>query len=330
MKDLIDPIFQSTENFNNAFVSGLETMLKSDELGVFILVLANANNDKDLWQKLKDQLLEKFTKLKNSPLTGSEDDIKVFKQLLNIDLENLEPTQIKQLGIFELQYNPLRALRPSRLSQTKTTGTFEAFNPSAFNFNADFLQQELFYQGQLFGKQIALFYNKFPFADKHGLLVVEKDKNHPQFLSAELHQFAWMMVNAISLQIPGFSLSYNAYGAYASVNHFHLQCFIRTSELPLENDEKYPLIHHNFRSVSDAWTMIETLHQDQQPYNLIYQNNKILLVVRKRQDDYTHASWTAGYAWYEACGGVNVSNLEDFNQLTTADLQTELEKLKIT
>lgn len=330
MKDLIDPIFQSPENFNNAFVAGLETMLKSDELGVFILVLANANNDKDLWQKLKTPLLEKFTKLKNSPLTGSEDDINTFNQLLKIDLENLESTQIKQLGIFELQYNPLRALRPSRLSQAETIGAFKAFDPQSFNFNATFLHQELFYQGQLFGKQISLFYNKFPFANKHGLVVIEKDKNHPQFLTTELHQFAWMMVNAISLQIPGFSLAYNAYGAYASVNHFHLQCFIRDSKLPLENDEKYPLIHYNFRSVTDAWTMIEALHKDQQPYNLVYQNNKILLIVRKRQDDYTHASWTAGYAWYEACGGVNLSSLEDFNQLTEADLQAELEKLKIT
>ncbi len=52
-------------------------------------------------------------------------------------------------------------------------------------------------------------------------------------------------------------------------------------------------------------------------------------MVRQRQDDYTHANWTAGYAWYEACGGVSVSNLDDFNRLNETDLKEELNKLVI-
>ncbi|HIG89155.1 hypothetical protein [Candidatus Thioglobus sp.] len=42
MQDLIDPIFQSKQNLETAFIDGLESMLENDELGVFILVLANA------------------------------------------------------------------------------------------------------------------------------------------------------------------------------------------------------------------------------------------------------------------------------------------------
>ncbi len=324
-----DLIFQSKQNFETAFTNGLDEMLEYDELGVFILVLANALFDDKLWKKLKPKLANKFEQLKSQPITGAADDVDVFNQLIKLDFDNLQVTEWRDIGGFELQYNPLRALRPKRLSNTKTKGMSIAFDKDGFNFNKPFLEKEIFWEGQFFSKKISLLYNKFPFAPLHGLVVVEREQQHPQLLTFELHQFAWMMANAMSIGTPGFSLAYNAYGAYASVNHFHLQCFVREKPLPLEHDEKYPLINHWFASVGDAWEFIEALHADEQPYNLVYQNNKILCIVRKRQDDYTHADWTAGYAWYEACGGVSTFDLERFNSLTEADLKTELNKLVI-
>jgi len=324
-----DLIFQSKQNFETAFINGLDEMLEHDELGVFILVLANALFDDKLWKKLKPKLAKKFEQLKTQPITGAADDVDVFNQLIKLDFDSLEVTKWREIGGFEAQYNPLRALRPQRLSTAKTKGMSLAFNKDGFHFNKPFLQKEIFWEGQFFSKKISLLYNKFPFAPLHGLVVVEREQQHPQLLTFELHQFAWMMANAMSIGTPGFSLAYNAYGAYASVNHFHLQCFVREKPLPLENDEKYPLIHHWFASVGDAWVFIEALHADEQPYNLVYQNDKILVLVRQRQDDYTHANWTAGYAWYEACGGVNTFDLECFNNLTEVDLKTELNKLVI-
>jgi ATP adenylyltransferase/5',5'''-P-1,P-4-tetraphosphate phosphorylase II len=330
MQDLINPIFQSPENLESAFVDGLDNMLAQDELGVFILVLANALFDDKLWKLLKPKLIKKFEHLKSQPITGADDDVAVFNKLIKLDLNELEVTKWREIGGFEVQYNPLRALRPQRLSGAKTQGMSAEFDENGFHFNKPFLQKEIFWSGQFFSKNVSLFYNKFPFANFHGLVVVESEKQHPQLLTYELHQFAWMMANTVSLNIPGFSLAYNAYGAYASVNHFHLQCFIRDKALPIENDEKYPLVNYAFQSVGDAWEFIEALHRDEQPYNLVYQNNKILCVVRQRQDDYTHADWTAGYAWYEACGGVSTFDLDSFNNLKELDLKEELLKLKIT
>jgi hypothetical protein len=215
------------------------------------------------------------------------------------------------------------------MSGAKTKGMSIAFDENGFHFNKPFLQKERFWEGQFFSKKISLLYNKFPFAPLHGLVVVEREQQHPQLLTFELHQFAWMMTNSVSIGIPGFSLAYNAYGAYASVNHFHLQCFVREKPLPLENDKKYPLVHYWFEALSDAWEFIEALHRDEQPYHLIYQNNKILCVVRQRQDDYTHADWTAGYAWYEACGGVSTANIDNFKNLDETELKEELNKLII-
>ncbi len=329
MQDLIPPIFQKKQNFERAFVDGLDNMLAHDELGVFILVLANALFDDELWKTFKPKLTEKFEQLKSQPIVGAPDDVAVFNQLLALDLNDLEATKWREIGGFELQYNPLRALRPQRLSGDKTTGMSIEFNEKGFHFNKPFLKKEIFWEGQFFSKKISFLYNKFPFAPLHGLVVIEREQQHPQLLTFELHQFAWMMANAMSVGTPGFCLAYNAYGAYASVNHFHLQCFVREKPLPLENNQKYPLVHHWFESLADAWKFIEALHRDEQPYNLIYRDNKILCVVRQRQDDYTHANWTVGYAWYEACGGVNTFDLDDFNQLNESDLKTELSKLVI-
>ena len=330
MKELINPIFQSKTAFEQAFIDGLDAMLEHDELGVFILVLANAIFDEKLWKVLKPKLANKFEKLKNLPTTGAPDDVNVFNQLKQIDLNTLEVTKWREIGGFELQYNPLRALRPQRMSNTKTKGMSIDFDQNGFNFNKPFLQKEVFWQGEFFNKTISLLYNKFPFANLHGLIVVEPKKEHAQLLTYDLHQFAWMMVNAVSIGIKGFTLAYNSYGAYASVNHFHLQCFVREKPLPIKNNEKYPLVNYWFDSIGDSWDFIDALHRDSQPYNLIYQDNKILCIVRQRQDDYTHSDWTTGYAWYEACGGVSAFNLEDFNNLTEVDLKDELLKLKIT
>jgi len=75
MQDLIDPIFQSKQNLETAFIDGLESMLENDELGVFILVLANALFDDKLWKILKPALAKKFEQLKSCPITGAPDDV---------------------------------------------------------------------------------------------------------------------------------------------------------------------------------------------------------------------------------------------------------------
>ena len=85
MQDLINPIFQSKQNFEVAFIDGLESMLEHDELGVFILVLANALFDYKLWKRLKPKLADKFEQLKSRPITGAPDDVDVFNQLIKLN-----------------------------------------------------------------------------------------------------------------------------------------------------------------------------------------------------------------------------------------------------
>ena len=325
----MNPIFQDLETFKESYIQGLESMLDAQDLGAFILVLANAKMNPAIWHRLESKLLLTFEQLKLNTPHGSNDDELVFDKLKDIDIETLALTEYRQSGFFEVQYNPLRALRPKRLSQSKTKGMYKDFDNNGFHFNKDFLKNEVFWQGQFFSKEVTLFYNKFPFADWHGLVVVEPTKKHPQLMTQDLHHFAWMMANSVGIHINGWTLAYNAYGAYASVNHFHLQCFIREKPLPIETQEKYPLVHQSFSSVSDAWMLIESLHEQEQPYHVIYKKDTILVIIRKRQGEYQHASWSSGYAWYEACGGVCIDDLSTFKQLDALVLNEEINQLAL-
>ena len=104
MQDLIDPIFQSKQNLESAFIDGLESMLENDELGVFILVLANALFDDKLWKILKPALSNKFEQLKSCPITGAPDDVDVFNQLTKLNFNEL----IKHIHIVRCAGNRTR------------------------------------------------------------------------------------------------------------------------------------------------------------------------------------------------------------------------------
>ena len=43
----------------------------------------------------------------------------------------------------------------------------------------------------------------------------------------------------------------------------------------------------------------------------------------------TTIGWTAGYTWYEACGGVSIANIDNFKNLDETKLKDELNKLTI-
>jgi hypothetical protein len=104
--------------FKNLFVTQLKKMLSDDELGAFILVLANSQQDEFLKDELQYELKETFAALKNNFSTGSlkttQDDSDVFKQLLDIDLEDIPVWKYRAAGDWEVSCNIMRQLRPMR------------------------------------------------------------------------------------------------------------------------------------------------------------------------------------------------------------------------
>ena len=95
-------IAKDISQFKTLFVNKLKNMLSDDELGAFILVLANSLQDGFLKAELATDIKDNFLVLKGKFDTGelkaTQDDLDVFKQLLTIDIEQLPIWQTRKVG----------------------------------------------------------------------------------------------------------------------------------------------------------------------------------------------------------------------------------------
>lgn len=338
-------LFSGPDRLRGEFVAGLERQLAEPGLGTFILVLANAGFDPVIWPLLKDQLAIRFAELaaevsedlrSGRKLGYPDDDLMVFLKLMTMGFDAVSGTEWRRAGPWEIQFNPLRALRPARASGHKVAGCEPpAFNPNGFQFNKPFLKPEILWQGELRRHPVRLLYNKFPFATLHGLLVPDPDRQLPQRLTQDWHLYVWHLAEALVEGLPGLGLAFNSYGAQASVNHLHLQTFLRDRPLPVADARwrhnggaiDYPLPCHVFGSALESWFFIEQLHEQGRPYNLIYAAGRVYCLPRRPQGSHAAAAWSAGHAWYEVAGGVTTFNRDDFSDLTEAMVAAELRAL---
>lgn len=333
-------VFVSKQAYRQAFIEGLDRLLTADDLGAYILVCANASFDPAIYRDFAPRLRERFLHLAADfeALDSAPDDQTVFAALREIGFDTLVPTQRRNTGPWELQYNQLRSFRPSRNSAAAIATLKVDFNPGAFNFNKPFLRRETFWQGELLGRRVDLLYNKFPFADLHGLLVPERENGLPQFLQQRDHDYVWALTTDLGRTLPGVGFGYNAFGAYASVNHLHFQMFVRDAALPVARDiwrhnggsQPYPTACETFDSPDQAWHFIQSLHDRGITYNLLYRPGRLYCLPRRRQGDYHHAPWTSGYSWYEMSGGVITSDANGFSALHSGHIEAEFAKLAVT
>lgn len=335
-------LLQSPAAFQEAFIAGLERQLAEPGLGSFILVLANASFDAAIWPSLRGAIAERFDSLSGEVrdalrsgvrLNYPEDDLLVFLKLMAMGLDRIEATEYRRAGPWEVQFNPLRALRPARASGLKAEGCRPpAFNAAGFHFNKGFLRKEVLWEGELLRRHCRLLYNKFPFAPWHGLLVPEPDGEQAQRLSQEMHLYAWHVSRAVGTQLPGLSLSYNSYGAYASVNHLHFQTCLRAAPLPVAaahwrhngGDTDYPAACVRFDDALEAWLHLDRLHASNTAYNLIYAAGQVYCLARCPQGAYALPDWCGGHAWYEMAGGVVAFSPADYRELGETAIERSL------
>jgi len=340
-------IFSSPDRFRGDFIAGLDRQLDEPGLGTFILVLANASFDADIWPVMRERIGARFDVLSNEVsqslraggrLAYPDDDLMVFLKLMAMGLEAIDATVYRRAGPWEFQFNPLRALRPARASGLKTEGmAVPAFNPAAFHFNKPFLRAEILWEGELLRRPSRMLYNKFPFAPWHGLLVPEPAREHTQRLGQEAHLHAWHVVESLGTPLPGFGLSYNSFGAFASVNHLHFQTYLRSDPLPVEaavwshngGAIPYPADCVVLDDALDAWLHIDALHARGQAYNLIYRPGRLYCLARRHQGSHALAPWSAGLAWYEMAGGVVAFSRVEYEALNETDIRHELDQTRI-
>jgi diadenosine tetraphosphate (Ap4A) HIT family hydrolase len=345
------PPFTSRRGLEERFAGGLATLLEQhDGLGVYILVLANAAQDPSLWDRLRDRLAARHQRHEDSlvrslrqgsAILEPEDDLLVFLKLLAIGFEHLHPVEQRLIAAgagepaWEAQFNPIRALRPARMSEARVDGVMRPFDAQGFHFNKPFLAKEVFWEGEgataLACKPARLLYNKYPFAPLHGLLVPEPALQRPQFLTPEIHGWAWEVACLAGEHVAGFGLAYNSYGAHASVNHLHFQTFVRTRALPAQASQggRYPLPCQRFDDPETAWFQLDELHQRGIPYNLIYSGGGLHVIPRRRQGETPPEPWSPGFAWSEVAGAFTLSSRETYEGLSAETIGSALERLAV-
>ena len=326
-------MFKNTSAFQAAFICGLEEMLEHDGLGVFILVLANASYDASIFQKLQPQLALRFKELVSAFQQGvgdAPDDIQVFEKLMGIGLDQLHVREYRQLGPWRVQFNQLRSLRPSRMSDVRVDSLSLPFNSQGFHFNKPFLQKEILWEGQLLGSHCRLLYNKFPFVDHHCVLAINPEENRPQIITFEEHRYVWRLGEALMSCLPYVGFGYNAYGAAASVNHQHFQMYLRDDGgYPVERDcwrhnggvDKYPIDCYKQDDCDAAWQFIESLHESNIAYNLLYRPGLLYILPRRMQGHFEYAKWMTGMGWADVMGEVTAFDREDYEQVDRQQLE---------
>ena len=212
------------------------------------------------------------------------------------------------------------------------------FNPDGFHFNKPFLRKEIFWHGWLAGRYGALFFNKYPFVDLHGLLVPEPNRMHPQFLREEDLEYLWHITEVLDRSLPGVGFGYNSFGAGASVNHLHFQMFLRPRDLPVTRAQwrhnggttDYPSGCHRFDSLSAAWSFVSDLHRRETSYNLLALPGVLYCFPRRRQGSYYPEAWSGSLAWYEMTGGFASFEEQEFSSLEAETLTRALQEVALT
>lgn len=334
-------LFASPAAFRRAFERGLEHLLELGGLNLFILVAANAGFEASLFDALRERLQlhyrrhserlhEAFTH--GNLVDEADDDLLVFLKIACIGFDALVPTEQRQAGPWEVQFNHLRSFRPLRGSQRPMTSIQAPFESQGFHFNKPFMQQEVLWSGELQGTHFNLYYNKYPFVDLHSLLVPEPERCLPQYHREDMHVFLWRLVAQLAEGLPGIRVGYNALGAFASVNHLHYQLFLRDRPLPVEQsqwrhnggDDSYPVDCRCFTSADQAWRFVDALHARNEAYNLLYAPGRMYCMPRRKQGDFSLAEWSNGFSWYEMCGGMITFNHQDYTRLQEVQIRAEL------
>lgn len=332
----------SADEFSHLFVERLREMLSPHEAGAFILVLANSLQDDHLKNLLKPDVVTMFDNIRSTIRDGevsiTDDDLAVFNALQKTGIDTLDTWQTVATGAWEVVYNPVRSLRPSRASAAVFNDIRRPFDDGGFNFNKPFLREEILWEGAWQQKQLRVLYNKFPFAPYHLIIVPDAQSRLPQYLGGEYHQLVWQLVETQQAVLPGFGVGYNSLGACASVNHLHFQSFVRSEPLPIEQprwrhnggSDSYPMACTVFDSIHESQALIDECHANRQPYNLLYRAGRCYVIPRIAQGTETVLSRVRGAGWIEECGVFNVSDKTELHSLTATELDKCLRSLSVT
>ena len=338
-----NPLFNNTADFEDCFrrqlLHLLELPLNADAPGLFILVMANLSLLPELAESLGPALQARYRDIRNH-LGEREDDIAPDDLAVFCKLERFNPARPpiaaqRMAGPWQLQYNPMRSLRPARNSVATIQRLHQPFDEGAFHFDKPFLAREILWRGDTDGGELRLLFNKFPFARYHCLALFDASEHRPQYLSAkDLQQLLRVMDRLSSLE--GLSFAWNSLGAQASVNHQHWQMTLRERPYAIESplwrhnggDRTYPLEVETFSGAETLWSAIDACQQQNRAFNLYLRPGRYWLIHRRLQGGYEVPKWAGGLAWSEVCGSFSLGDETAFRGLDAEQIESILASLK--
>jgi diadenosine tetraphosphate (Ap4A) HIT family hydrolase len=278
--------------------------------------------------ELEDALTRTFVALKDNFIAGkldaTQDDIDVFEQLLELELDEIPVWKNRTVGDWEVTYNAMRRLRPARTSSQVLNSISQPYDGSKFHFNKPFLKPEILWEGEYKGVNSRVLFNKFPFSEYHLLIVLSPEENRSQLLTWTDHRYVCSLAEELAEVFPGFGIGFNSLAAGASVNHLHFQGFVREREFAIEtghwshNDGEtgYPLSVKRFSDAVSSWDYLQQLISQDEAFNCLYRGGNCYVVPRRFQGTVVLPEWLAGAGWIDVAGAVTVSESEVFAQIT--------------
>ena len=345
-KKYSEKLFHSEKGFKKIFIKGLVDIYRDDKNlkpETFVLLLCNSFFEKEiagLLSKYAENYYNRLYKLyKEGRLENTKsDDYLVMEKIFNYGFKKIRPIMFrKEEDLWDIQYNPLREMRPERAAVQKVNKLKQKFEDKGFNYTRSYIENEILYEGEHKGNNFTILFNKFPFARYHTLLVPDRMKKLPQFLTKKYLDLAYSFMKKMSPKIKGLGMGYNSYGGYASVNHLHFQMFIDEKGMPYNDmrwlhnggTEKYPAYVEVFESSSSCMKYLDQLYKKNVPFNLLFSKNKIFCFPRVFQHS-NHERISGGFAWFQFAGGIICLKKEIYEKVTGKLIRQQLKVLSKT
>ena len=289
----------SEASFRLAFTTAVNHLVtRTPTPSILLMAAANA-------VLLKDEVLIKLIEARYRVLApafdGVSQDAAILARAMEGGLASKQPVDRLIDEVWRLHTNAFRSARPPREAARIATTIEQPFDPAHFHFGR--VPHEVFLTGHVGNVSVDWLFSKYPLTSFHALVVPDLAQMLPQLLSAKYHHFAAQTLHSLPR---GSVIGYNSLGASASVNQLHFQVVVAAGPQPFLDSrwekEPYPAPFKSFVTPVDAWQYIDQLHQNNQPYNVVYESGGIHVWSRRYQGAFTLADWTTAPAWYEMAG----------------------------
>jgi len=269
-------------------------------------------------------------------------------RVFNYDLDDVKRDH-KPGAKLTRMYNPGRAAK--RGSQvTKMDSVKEKYDESKFQFNKA-REEEVIVDVTLDGVRCDVLVNTNPFMRGHILITPERERGHNQYFRGETAKVMLEMLRTADRK--SFKIAYNSVGAFASINHLHIQAVEYQGlggKMPVEREERELLFEESGVLVSTlpGWLvrtlvlesadkkslndqllrLVRTLHTTNTPFNIMGTYDRgiytIYVYPRKFQSSKLYGT---GVAYMELSGEMAlVDSDKDFRKIEEEELQNAIMK----